>query len=140
MEKNCLCGNQIHIALRTIVFQSKLEIQNVPVYSCKHCGSNEVYPIIKEELKSIINQYVENDEISKIYFEDKSEIVALLLKHNELPVSIDAFRQLMDERTNELLDMLLLAQSLQDTDWIANIHLRLTQINEMRLHPDLSAI
>ncbi|MCR8641839.1 hypothetical protein NV379_04125 [Paenibacillus sp. N1-5-1-14] len=140
MEKNCSCGNSIHITLRTIIFQSKLEIENVPVYSCEQCGSNEVYPIIKEDLKSTISQYEKQEERLTVMFEEKSEIVALLMKHLEYPISMAVFRKSLDERMNELLDMLLLAQTLQDPCWTQDIHRRLAQISEIRLKPDRFAI
>ena len=38
MQKYCKCGRTMNLRLRTVIYQSKVDIENVPIYSCEAVG------------------------------------------------------------------------------------------------------
>src|SRR5690242_16119968 len=54
LEKSCKCGRKMNIRLRTVIYQNKVEIDNVPIFSCETCSHSEVYPGVKPELTGLI--------------------------------------------------------------------------------------
>lgn len=126
--KPCKCGSPMNMRLRTVIYQNKVEIENVPVYSCDACNRSEVYPAVKPQLTGLIAKLGGKPDKMSLPFHELSE-VALLMK--KVTAKDDAHRPvetILDDRINELLDMLLLAQSLSDTVWMDDIRERLSQI------------
>jgi hypothetical protein len=128
VQKSCSCGATMNIRLRTVIFQNKMEIENVPIYSCDDCQRSEVFPPVKSELTGYIRSLGTNPEAGSVLFNDISELAHLLHKvtnkdNKHLPVVT-----IIEDRINELLDLLLLAQSLGDADWMEDVHVRLKQI------------
>lgn len=136
MEKECQCGVRMEIRLRTVVFQNKVDIENVPIFSCDQCGSSEIYPSIKSELKRLIAELGELPMKQKIRFEDTSEMANLLLALSHSRNIHKTLEILIEERINELLDILILAQSLDDSVWTMDVRNRLHQIHCIRTRPD----
>ncbi len=78
MFKTCTCGKDMEVTLRTLYFK-KLEIRNVPVYSCPTCQHNELFHQVKKKIQEIV--YDNRNTIKKqtIYFEQVSELANLLM-------------------------------------------------------------
>jgi hypothetical protein len=116
------------IQMRTVIFQGKVEIMNVPVFSCGHCQLSEVFPPVKSELIAYIRSLGAESGPIKVQFDEHSELAFLLQQVTHKENSGKSAEAIVEERINELLDLLLLAQSLDDAMWQENIRLRLTQI------------
>ena len=128
MEKRCVCGQPMEIGLRTVIFSNKVTIANVPIYSCGHCHRSEVLQDVKHELSSMLRELGRNPEKQEILFHESNELAFLLheaTKKERLNVPVES---IVKERVNQLLDMLLLTQSLGDEAWADDIRARLSQI------------
>jgi hypothetical protein len=128
LSKQCKCGQNMNIRLRTVFYQNKVEIENVPVYSCEACNRNEVFPEVKPDLTGLIKQLGHQPGKQRLHFNELSELAHLIMKvtdkkQNQYPIEL-----ILIERINELLDLLLLARSLEDPVWVEDIRKRLTQI------------
>lgn len=128
MQKTCSCGATMSIRLRTVIFQNKVEIENVPIFSCDDCQRSEVFPPVKSELTGYIRTLGARPEAGNVMFNDISELAHLLYKATDKENKHCSVESIVDERINELLDLLLVAQSLGDADWIEDVHARLKQI------------
>jgi methionyl-tRNA synthetase len=133
MQKLCKCGLIMTIRLRTVIYQNKVDIENVPIFSCEACGRSEVVANVKPELTSLIAKLGSKPEKQQYFFHELSEIANLLLKVTEREHMNDSVEKIVEERINELLDVLLLAQSLGDTPWMDDIRKRLSQISHNAL-------
>ncbi|MFE5319719.1 hypothetical protein ACFQ88_13510 [Paenibacillus sp. NPDC056579] len=128
MQKQCKCGSAMNIKLRTVIYQNKVEIENVPVFSCESCQRSEVFAEVKPELTGIIGKLGSLPEKQQLSFHEISEIAHLMKKVTEKQYAADPVEKIVEDRINELLDLLLLAQSLHDETWQADIQKRLGQI------------
>lgn len=129
MEMTCKCGQAMNLQLRTVIYASKIEIDNVPIYTCDSCQRSVVYPAVKEELTSLIEQLTEKEEVTSTYrFEEHNELAWLMLKATEDGQSEDPIRNIIDERINDLLDIMLLAKSLGNEEWLEETRARLRLI------------
>lgn len=128
MQKHCKCGSSMSIRLRTVIYQNKVEIENVPVFSCDSCQRSEVFAEVKPELTGIIGQLGHLPEKQQLSFNDISEIAHLMKRVTEKHYAAAPVEKIVEDRINELLDLLLLAQSLQDEPWIADVRKRLEQV------------
>ncbi len=133
MQKPCKCGRKMNIRLRTVIYQNKVDIENVPIFSCDFCGRSEVYPNVKPELTGLIGKLGGKPDKQQFLFHEMSEIAYLLFKVTEKEHMNDSVEKIVEERINELLDVLLLAQALGDQPWIEDIRKRLSQISQHTL-------
>ncbi|PZE22883.1 hypothetical protein CBW46_001905 [Paenibacillus xerothermodurans] len=118
----------MNIRLRTVIYQNKVQIENVPIFSCAVCQRSEVFAEVKPELTGVIGQLGTVPDKQLLQFEDISEIAHLMVKVTEKKRASDPVETIVEERINELLDLLLLAQSLEDEPWTQEIRKRLAQI------------
>lgn len=128
LEKQCKCGETMHIRLRTVIFQNRVEIENVPIYSCEACNRTLVYPGVKHDLTRFIAQLGREPAKQHVLFNDMNELANLMYKvadKDHIDLSVE---HIIHERINELLDLLLLAQTLGDHNWTEDIRSRLSQI------------
>ncbi|SDC79598.1 hypothetical protein SAMN02799630_01512 [Paenibacillus sp. UNCCL117] len=116
------------IRLRTVIYQNKVEIENVPIFSCDSCSRSEVFPEVKPELTGLIGTLGGKPDKRQLRFNEVSEIAHLMMRATEKNRAADSVEAIIDERINELLDLLLLAQSLHDEPWIEDLRKRLSQI------------
>ncbi|UJF35240.1 hypothetical protein [Paenibacillus hexagrammi] len=130
MQKHCKCGQSMNLRLRTVIYQNKVDIENVPIYSCETCTRSEVVPHVKPELTGLIGKLGSKPDKQQIMFHEVSEVAYLLLKVTEREHMNDSMEKIVEERINELLDVLLLAQSLGDVPWTEEIRKRLAQITQ----------
>jgi hypothetical protein len=133
LHKQCKCGSTMNIKLRTVIYKNKVEIENVPVFSCEDCRRSEVLAEVKSELTGVIGKLEQTTSKQHIHFNDISEIAHLMFKVTEKQYAADPVEKIVEERINELLDLLLLAQSLQDEPWVEDVRKRLEQISKQSL-------
>lgn len=130
MQKKCSwCGSDMEIVLRNVVYRKRVKIMNVPVHICsdESCAHSEVVDVIKDDLKSLMEELGQHPQRQAIEFEEMSELSNLLVvvANEGLDSSV---REALGERVNELLDLFLLAQSLGDKKWMLELRQRLTKI------------
>ncbi len=117
--------------LRTVIYSGKVEIDNVPVYSCDACSRSEVFPEVKPDLTGLIGQLGAKPEQQTFLFNEWNEWADLIMElyTRQKRPSRQEMDKLIGERINKLLDLLLLAQRLGDDEWIAEVEKRLSQIS-----------
>jgi len=130
LEKYCSCGQPMSIRLRTVIFSNKVTIENVPIFSCAACERSEVLQDVKEDLSALIRQLGRNPGKQQIRFDESNELAYLLHEATKRERVHTPVESIVKERVNELLDMLLLAQSLRDAAWAEEIRERLLQISK----------
>lgn len=120
----------MNIRLRTVIYSGKVEIDNVPVYSCPACSRSEVFPEVKEDLTGLIGKLGAKPARQSLPFNECSEWADLLLKAgmDKKQTNAREVEWLVEERVNALLDLLLLAESLNDEIWREELRTRLSQI------------
>ncbi|WP_307720047.1 hypothetical protein [Paenibacillus koleovorans] len=128
LQKQCKCGENMVVRLRTVIFQNKVEIENVPIYSCEVCQRTEVFPPVKPELTGFIKTLGHEPDKRQVFFNEMSELAHLMHKVTNKENIHNAVERIIEERINELLDLLLLAGSLDDGAWQEDIRHRLSQI------------
>lgn len=133
MEKQCGCGATMEIRLRTVIFSGKVTIENVPVFSCSDCERSTVHPDVKSELSALLRSLGGESEKKQIFFHEVNELAFLLHEATRKDRNHVPLEHIISERVNELLDLLLLAQSVDDTEWANNIRERLSQITKKRI-------
>lgn len=133
MKEECTCGQSMTVHMRTVVYQRYIYIEHVPVLICQSCGNSVVYSPVRPELKHILQDAKESSEKKRIYFEDISEIAHVLLKLHESNKDFVTSPEVVQERVNELLDIYLLARSLNDQEWVDEIRGKLLQISRQMI-------
>lgn len=128
MESRCECGEQMEVGLRTVIYVGKVEIINVPVHTCKSCHRSKVLPIIKPDLTRLLDQLGPLPDKQIIRFDELNELAHLMVKVTDKQHMHESIDNILEERVNELLDMLLLAKSLKNEEWNRDICQRLQQI------------
>jgi hypothetical protein len=121
------------IRLRTVIYQNKVEIENVPIYSCEECKRTIVFPAVKNELTRFIGTLANRSERQHYSFNEMNEVAHLMCKVADKDRFKEPVERIVEERINELLDLLLLAQSVDDEHWIDDIRQRLAQITRYAL-------
>ncbi|CAM3356315.1 hypothetical protein PALU110988_18365 [Paenibacillus lupini] len=136
MQKRCHCGDIMKMKLRTVIYSGKVEIDNVPVFSCSVCSRSEVLPDVKPDLTGLIAKLGQEPPKQTFLFNECNEWADLLVEASEHRKHTDPYHieQLTQERINNLLDVHLIAQSLHDEEWIADINKRLSQLSRRSLH------
>ncbi len=123
MENRCQCGQRMEIELRTLVYQGQVEIKNVPVASCHACGRTQVLEEVKPDLKALLKELGERPSSQLVAFQEVSSLAQELVEAVEATGRSeadwwDAFCRI---KVDELLDLLILARSLQDEQWAQEI-------------------
>ena len=131
MRKSCNCGHHMKLELRTIVFARKVNIVSVPVFACPACGQNEVFPGVKQDVGRLVGQLGARPDPGTIWFDEIHEWAGVLSHSLEQSESLheSAVARAAEERTNELLDLWLIASSLGDDEWKDELRRRLSQLN-----------
>lgn len=131
MLKICPCGEQMALSLRTVIFAKKVNITNVPVYSCSGCGRNDVFHGVKDDVGRLISQIGAYPDIRNIPFDELHEWAGLLtgLRSQLKELQPADVARAAEERTNQLLDLLNLATALGDEAWKDELRYRLSQLS-----------
>jgi len=134
VQKKCHCGDMMSVKLRTVIYSSKVEIGNVPIYSCQACQRSEVIPQVKPDLTGLIAQLGPAPQKQTFLFNECNEWADLLVeaKVQKRKLSDSEVEVLTEHRVNALLDLYLLAQSLQDTNWVEDLTKRLEQLSRSK--------
>lgn len=119
------------LGLRQVLYSKTVGISGVPVYACGQCSRSEVYPGVKSDLSRLLSELGPKPLPREIRFDELHEWARMLSQASSasLPLSGARIVQLTEERTNELLDLLLIASSLDDTAWKRELEGRLSQLN-----------
>lgn len=133
LHRECKCGRAMSIRLRTVIYQNKVEIDHVPVFTCDTCARSEVLPAVKPDLTKLIRQLGAKPEKQRIRFDEICELAHLMSIVTDKEHQHEAVSLILEERINELLDMLLLARSLKDQGWMDDIVERLSQITQFAM-------
>ena len=131
MQKRCPCGDVMPMKLRTVIYSGKVEIDNVPIFSCPSCSRSEVFPEVKPDLTGLIGTLGAFPIKQTYLFNEWNEWANLLVEaYHEHKLSDSALmKRLTDERINTLLDLYAYARSIEDEAWIADILKRLNQLS-----------
>lgn len=122
--------------LRTVIYSGTVEIDNVPIFSCSTCSRSEVIPEVKPDLTGLIAGLGSEPGKQTFLFNECNEWADLLVeaKVNKGRAEKKDVEQLINQRINGLLDMYLLAQSLNDESWLADLNKRLGQLSRRGIH------
>ena len=117
--------------LRTVIYSGKVEIDNVPIYSCPSCQRSEVFPEVKPDLTGLIGKLGAHPEKRTYLFNEWNEWASLLVEayHEKQMSDPAAMRRLTQERIDRLLDLYAVAKSSGDKDWTEDLHKRLIQLS-----------
>jgi len=116
------------IGLRTLIYSNKVKIENVPVYSCSACERSEVLHDVKRDLSLLLRTLDDRPEMREIRFQEENELAFLMMEAMKRDRAHVPVEKIVEERINQLLDMLLLARSLGDESWVRELRQRLAQI------------
>ncbi|MFD2670239.1 hypothetical protein [Marinicrinis sediminis] len=134
MEKHChQCGEQMGIYLRTVVFSRQMEIENVPVYTCDECEVYQVLPSVKEHVKALLTQQEETASKHAVDLASENEIAQLLSMAADEQYEHYELNEMVEERINQLLDMLIMAKALHNEEWVKDVEDRLSQLTDHAL-------
>lgn len=133
MHKNCKCGSTMNIRLRTVIYSSRVEIENVPIYTCDACSSSEIFYGVKNDLTGLIDKLGNQPQKQQLLFEEVNEFAHLMYKVSDKEEIETPIEEIIEDRINQLLDLMLLAQSVNDSSWMEDIQNRLLQITKQTL-------
>ena len=124
------------IKLRTVIYSGKVEIDNVPIYTCPSCSRSEVLPEVKPDLTGLIGQLGEEPPKQTLLFNELNEWADLLVEASAERTNPDsvAVQQIIGDRIDSLLELLLVAKSVGDTEWRSEIEKRLEQLSRCTLN------
>jgi hypothetical protein len=122
----------MNLHLRTVIYARRVVIAKVPVYECGGCGSSEVFSGVKQDIGRLIKELGADPAPRTIQFDQMNEwagvLTAALSGGRDMLQASDVARA-AEERTNELLDLWLIASSLGDEAWKAELRERLSQLS-----------
>lgn len=121
----------MNLMLRTVIFAKKVNINNVPVYNCSACGRNDVFPGVKEDVGRLVGQLGARPAPHSIPFDQIHEWAGVLSEALNVSDSLQAttIAKATEERINQLLDLLLIASSVEDEVWKSELQNRLSQLS-----------
>jgi hypothetical protein len=122
----------MELNLRTLVYQGRVEIENVPVYYCAKCETSEIVEKIKPHMIELIKDLGNRPEKKRVQFNDHSEWSQLLvMAATQERASGLEVKNVREERMNELLDLHILAESLGLEEWMKEIEEKLKEVIEI---------
>ncbi len=129
MQKRCSCGKTMHMQIRSVIFADKVEIERVPIFTCESCNHSEIFAAVKDEIKQLIRRLGKHADNQQVNFSEINELAAIIVQASVQGNGISIMERLIEERVNQLLDMLILAKSLHESVWEEEIHHKLRQIS-----------
>ncbi|MEF3354877.1 hypothetical protein PV403_17100 [Paenibacillus sp. GYB006] len=146
MPRWCDCNQPMNLELHTVIFAKKIEVKNVPIFSCMSCSTYEVLKPVKAHLTEYL-QTIElslHDPYQVVIFSDIDEVASLfcdLYKRNvemDLEKIGDVVEVYKEERINLLLDVYQCALQMNDEGWMSDTQRRLEQLSQFHLEEHLS--
>lgn len=138
MRRWCKCKLTMNLELRSVIYAKRVEIRDVPVFSCMTCSTYEVLKPVKPDLVQLIGSLTPGSEYASVSFAYSNEVAKLiteLLEHHP-DIDIDAMgkeiEQAKQERINLLLDLYQYALSAGDEHWMNDVERRLEQLSQFR--------
>jgi hypothetical protein len=128
--KTCVCGETMDIELSTVIYSSKVEIEKVPIYSCKQCLHTEVLTDVKPELSRLIIELGQHPEKQKFYFDEMNEWAKLLALATDQELLDVPLEEIIGSRIDHLLDLMIIARSVGDEAWENELRGRLQQLTK----------
>lgn len=131
MFKRCDCGEEMSLGLRTVYYAKTVNIRNVPVYACEACSRNVVFPGVKSDLSQLLASLGPKPQPGSISFDEVHEWAGVLSEAaaRRAPLLTSTVSRMAQERTNDLLDLLLVAAAVGDESWKRELESRLTQLS-----------
>lgn len=139
MRRKCSCNQPMNLELHTVIFSKKLEIQNVPVFSCMSCSTYELLAPLKTQLSEYLKTVQLPKERRVVSFAEMNEAANLFYDLYKRKVNLDAdnlieiMETFKQERINLLLDVYQYAVQMNDESWTCDTQRRLEQLAELRL-------
>ena len=130
MLRTCKCGETLDIRLRTVIYSHTVEVDNVPIYSCSSCYHTQVLPEVKSDLTRLISELGRRPAKQRLNFIDCNEWAYLIAKAADRDMMHISIQSIIVDRVDQLLDMLLLARSLNDNSWEKELTARLSQLTK----------
>ncbi len=116
------------LQLRTVIYSNKVEIENVPIHSCESCQRAEVLSGLKSEIARLIGDLGHNPGKHKLKFNECNEWANMLTQAADPELAQLSIQGIIGNRIDELLDLLLVAKSVQDERWEEELTERLQQL------------
>jgi hypothetical protein len=117
--------------LRTVVYVGKVDIENVPVFSCSKCGNSEVFQEVKQDLKALIHKLGDDPHKQKLLLQDFSAWAEVFVSHSTGgKLDLGKIRPHIEEQINELLDLYTIALRVQDDVWMNELKERLEGLSK----------
>lgn len=123
------------IRLRKVIYSRRVDVDNVPVYACPQCKRVNIVPEVKDELARLIRSLGRKPDRKKLDFADVSEWALLITQATDRDRMHEPIQHIIAERVDQLLDMMLLARSLDDYAWEEELQSRLSQITRPVMVP-----
>lgn len=121
-QKKCLrCGSLMGIYLKNMTYMKKHIISDVPVHRCECCEHYELVDEIKEDLRMLL-QKLDNSDVKKISFSKHYKVNKTDDKEN--------IAYCTDMDIDSILDIYLLAKSLNDEKWMNEMKLLFEMLNK----------
>ncbi|MBC8079076.1 MAG: hypothetical protein H7X86_01935 [Gorillibacterium sp.] len=123
----------MELKTRSVIYKRTIEFENVPVFICQSCAYSEVFPSVKVDLAKLLSQYKACLTKEKASFHEMNEIAGIIKQYVDQSVGAKGLSTLIDERINQLLDILILARSLKEDQWADDVQDKLTQLSDRSL-------
>ena len=144
MHRCCDCKQPMNLELRTVIFAKKIEVKNVPVFSCMSCSTYEVLKPVKAHLSEYLLSIELPVDHQVVIFSEIDEVANLIcdlykrkveMDSDELGDVVGAYKE---ERINLLLDVYQCALQVNDELWMRDTQRRLEQLSQFRFKEHFS--
>jgi len=126
MKKCSNCSSEMDLTLRTLYLKKKIEIKNVPVYSCNYCEENIIVEQIEGKVKKVIEEKKEETRKQIIEFERYSEFAQLLIMLYNKQKHSDEKR--IEKEIERLLEKYAIDHSLEQDIFEQVVHKKITKM------------
>ncbi|KAA9004027.1 hypothetical protein F4V43_11505 [Paenibacillus spiritus] len=142
IQKRCGCGAAMMIHMHTLIYKRRVQIAEVPVYSCARCGIYEPVPMIRQELMTLLAELNEQTPSGSLSFAERSEWAAIVrdtLTSEGAGAAEEeglgpAIQQAVQGRIDLLLDLYRFAFAAGEATWMAEIERRLSSLTGVALN------
>jgi hypothetical protein len=132
MDRDCRCGREMELELRSVIWKRVVEMRHVPVFHCHECGRDELLSSVQPIVKTIVEQSSEPipEQKRTIDLAQHSEFTDVLLEMAQSEIEADRLPEVIEERVNRLLDLFNVAIKSGDAEWTQSIKDRLNQLSK----------
>lgn len=125
----------MNLELRTLIYERKMEIRNVPVLTCFICTESEIPIQVVGDIKKLLNISERGADSGSISFTEIHEWADVILQvilnvgDQELEEWDRPLEEARQERINLLLDIYRFASDSGDVHWMNEVEQRLKQLS-----------